>query len=312
MGWVRVPLGLALLVAATLGLARLLRPAATGRRWPLSHAWWAAVLAGAGAAVALGSSSLTVIALAAAADAGALPLATAWAAVAGANVGATALPHALGVRLPPGGVVALALAAAAACAFRPLRRVAGVALTLTVMTAGMALLATGVRGLAPEALLARVALDQVPAAFTAGVVVTALLFSSQLAVGIVQALAQGGAMPLAAGIAFVCGANIGTTADVLLAGLGCGWRGRHTVLFHLVFNIVAAALGLAALGPLVRWLGAAPPATALARAHSLLNVTLALIAGPLTAPLARCLAPEPPARFREGGPDCARGPRGSP
>jgi phosphate:Na+ symporter len=137
--------------------------------------------------------------------------------------------------------------------------------------------------------MARAAAPRVPAAFAGGVAVTALLFSSQLAIGILQALAQAGALPLAAGIAFICGANIGTTADVLLASLGCGGRGRATALFHLAFNLCAAALGMALLGPLARWLSGMPPAAALARAHSLLNMAVALCAGPAAGPLARRL-----------------------
>lgn len=169
----------------------------------------------------------------------------------------------------------------------PTRWAAGLA--LLAMALGMHWLASGVRGLAPAALVARLADGRPPVAFGMGVALTATLFSSQIAIGILQAVAQGGAVSLRAGIAFVCGANIGTTADVLLAGLGCRRRGRATACFHLAFNLCTAGLGLALLDPLARWLATAPAAVALARAHSVLNLAVALAAGPVCRPLARCL-----------------------
>ena len=278
--------GLALLVAATAALSRLLR----GVRLPVRRAAWPlAGLGGLGAAAAVGSSSLTVLGLAAAADAGAIPPTTAWAAVAGANVGATVLPHALTLHPPLWAVCLTAAAAVGACAVPRARTGGAAALALLAMSQGMHWLAAGVGGLAPAVLVARAARGGGPVAFGLGVALTATLFSSQIAIGVLQSLAQGGAVSLRAGIAFVCGANIGTTADVLLASLGCRRRGRATALFHLGFNLCAAGLGLALLGPLARWLAPAPPAAALARAHSALNLTVALAVGPLCRPLLRCL-----------------------
>jgi phosphate:Na+ symporter len=281
VGWWQIPAGVGLLAAGTAILSRTLRARGGRLRLPARAGWAPAALGGLLASVLLGSSSLTVVGLAVAADAGSLPLSTAWAAVGGANVGATLLPHIAGWHPPPTALAATCAAAVVAWCCRRWRPLATGVLAALGVAVGLDLLAAGIGGLAAGPTLAGAAGRSVPLAFGAGVAATAALFSSQLALGVVQALAAAGAVPLRAGIAFICGANIGTTADVLVAALATGRRGRATALFHLGFNVVCACVGLALLTPLTLLVARWPPAAALARAHTLLNLATAVVLCPL-------------------------------
>jgi len=293
LAWIRLGLGLGGLV---LGMALLTRALAAlrraaprpTRRTPLLGA----ALGGAVGAVILQSSSLCVIGVAVAADGAGLTLAPAWAAVAGANVGTALLPQLTAWEPPAVALLAAGLLAVAALLRRRTRTVGACALGTVLLLGGFRLLASGAAGGLPAAVdLLRVAAAPLAAAFLAGVILTAVLFSSGLTIAVAQGLASAGTIPLPVGIAFVCGANLGTTADVLLAALGAGGRGRCTAAFHLAFNALCAGLGLLLLHPLAAGLGGAgvPPARALAHVHLGLNLVCALAVLPWLSRLARWL-----------------------
>ena len=291
MTWALAPSGLLALMAGLALLTRGLRGDGRPARWlaPGVPLGWAA-LAGAVAAVFLQSSSLCAAGLVAAADAGATGLAEAWAAVAGANMGTTLLPHIVTWE-PPWSLLGVAGGlAAAGCAHPRLRRPATAALGAVVLLVGFRCLSAG---LAPGAWPAAVWLRRAATAprvvpFAIGVGLTAILFSSHLTIAVAQGLAAAGTLAPAAGIAFVCGANIGTTADVLIASLGSRRSGRLTAAFHLGFNVLLATMGLAAAGPAGAALAHAgvPPARILAHAHTGLNVLTAVLVLPWVRPVA--------------------------
>ncbi len=250
-----------------------------------------AALGGLLATVVVQSSSLSVAGLVAAADSGAIGLAQAWAAVGGANVGTTLLAHLTGWRVPWAWLAAAGGVALLLAPRRATRALAGGLAGAVLLLGALRLLdAALLPGRLPgAALLARWTAAPWPA-FLAGALLTAVWMSSGFSLAVIQSLAGRGAVPAVAAIAFVCGANVGTTADVLLASLGTGWRGRATAGFHLVFNLTCAGLGMALVGPLAAWAASGPPAAALARAHSGLNLATALLWLPAAGPAARWLA----------------------
>lgn len=77
-----------------------------------------------------------------------------------------------------------------------------------------------------------------------GAIFTIIIQSSSATVAIVITLAGSGLITLPAGIAIMLGAEVGTCADTLLATLGRGSAALRTGVFHLLFNLGSAALGI--------------------------------------------------------------------
>ena len=291
MAW-RLVVGLCGLAAGLALLARSLRRWGTvrGRGEGAGTSLPLAALGGLAATVVVQSSSLCVVGLVAAADSGAIGLAQAWAAVGGANVGTTLMAHFTGWRAPwallaLAGVVALVLAVP-----RTSRAFGGALAGATLLLAALRLLdAALASGPLPGATVLAGLTGAPWPAFLAGALLTAVWMSSGFSLAVIQSLARTGGVPLTAAIAFVCGANVGTTADVLLASFGTGARGRATAAFHLVFNLTCAGLGMTLLGPLASFAGGGPPGPALARIHSGLNLLTVLVWLPAVGPAARWL-----------------------
>lgn len=118
-----------------------------------------------------------------------------------------------------------------------------------------------------------------------GAAVTVLLQSSSATVGMVISLAKQGLMNIAAGIAVMLGAELGTCADTLVASIGRSRTAVRTGLFHLLFNIISVCLGLLLLAPFTQLVlrisnGAGVPQI-IANAHILFNSLGVLLLLPL-------------------------------
>jgi phosphate:Na+ symporter len=84
-----------------------------------------------------------------------------------------------------------------------------------------------------------------------GAVFTMIIQSSSATVAIVITLAGSGLITLPAGVAIMLGAEIGTCSDTLVATIGRGRPAVRTGVFHLVFNLVTAFVGVALARPFV-------------------------------------------------------------
>jgi phosphate:Na+ symporter len=132
-----------------------------------------------------------------------------------------------------------------------------------------------------------------------GILLAAAFVSSIAAIGIVMALAGGGALPLEAALAVMLGANIGTTLMPLLTALNRGSVvGRRLGFIYVGTRLVGGALVLVLLNPLTVLLTRLlpNPATQVALAHLGFNLILAIVFVPLAnllADLATRLLPEP-------------------
>lgn len=257
--------------------------------WAAAHAgrWlreastpWAALAAGLLVTAALQSSSATTVLVVGAAHAGWLDDAAAFMAVIGANVG-TAVGSQLWAAPTPW-LAPLLYAVAAALLLSGRGKEAGwtalgAALVLDALDRVEALTAPLAAAPGPAAALIRAGSDP-PAAFLAGLVVTAAIDSSTASVALAQRLAEAGAVPLGAALYFTYGADVGTTAGTLLASLPLGPAARRAACGHLAFNLLAAAAFWPLTDALARLLGAGTgsPARAVAHAHVLLNLVPAL------------------------------------
>lgn len=77
-----------------------------------------------------------------------------------------------------------------------------------------------------------------------GALVTLIIQSSSATVGMVITLAKKGLITLAAGIAVMLGAELGTCADTLLATIKSNRQALKTGLFHLFFNVTTILFAL--------------------------------------------------------------------
>jgi phosphate:Na+ symporter len=109
-----------------------------------------------------------------------------------------------------------------------------------------------------------------------GALVTLIIQSSSATVGMVITLAKKGLLGLAAGVAVMLGAELGTCADTLIATVRANRQALKTGLFHLFFNITTISLGLLLFPFFIRLViyvsGSARLEQQVANAHMLFNI----------------------------------------
>ena len=210
-----------------------------------------AVAAGAGVTAVLQSSSAVTVMVVQFVNAGMLGLRQAAGVIMGANIGTCVTAWMLGV---PGlgkylFAVALVGAALVLCiqsGADEKRDIAGILLGLSLLFLGMEGMQTGTASLADHPGFQRLLIQfSHPAqGILAGAFVTAVIQSSSVSVGILQALSAGGAVTYEIAIPVILGQNIGTCVTSVLAGIGVGAKGRAAAAVHLVFNVVGVGIFL--------------------------------------------------------------------
>lgn len=135
-----------------------------------------------------------------------------------------------------------------------------------------------------------------------GAVFTAIVQSSAATLAVVIALSVQGLVPLETGIALVLGANLGTSGTTLIAAIGKPPQAMQVALVHLMFNlfgVLVFVLIIPWLAEFVRWISpvapelegvarmAAETPRQIANAHTIFNVTSALLLIGFTSKLER-------------------------
>jgi phosphate:Na+ symporter len=77
-----------------------------------------------------------------------------------------------------------------------------------------------------------------------GIIVTVIIQSSSASVGILQALALQGLVPIELAIYVLLGQNIGTCLTALLSAAGTKTNTKRTAMIHLLFNVIGSAIFL--------------------------------------------------------------------
>lgn len=77
-----------------------------------------------------------------------------------------------------------------------------------------------------------------------GVVLTAVIQSSSASIGILQALAIQGLVPIEFAIYILLGQNIGTCVTALLSAAGSKTNSKRTAIMHLLFNVIGTVIFL--------------------------------------------------------------------
>lgn len=115
-----------------------------------------------------------------------------------------------------------------------------------------------------------------------GALFTAVIQSSSASVGILQALAATGMIPLSSAVYVLFGQNIGTCITAVLASIGTKVNARRTTVIHLLFNIIGTAIFtvVCALTPYVQLIEAITPGNPVAQianAHTIFNIATTLV-----------------------------------
>lgn len=117
-----------------------------------------------------------------------------------------------------------------------------------------------------------------------GMVLTAIIHSSSVCIGILMSFMNEGVIGLTQAMSVVLGSNIGTCITAVMAAVSGGYAAKQTACAHVLFNIIGVAIVfpfLAAATGFVEQLSA-DPAQRIAHFSLLFNVVSALLFLPLT------------------------------
>jgi phosphate:Na+ symporter len=135
-----------------------------------------------------------------------------------------------------------------------------------------------------------------------GAVFTMIIQSSSATVAVVITLAGSGLISLPTGVAIMLGAEIGTCSDTLLATIGRGRPALRTGVFHMVFNLASACIGVALAPLFVQFIesisGDASVGRKIANAQMIFNCAGVAVALPFLPAIARVLERVLPDRAR--------------
>ena len=244
------------------------------------------VLVGAAITAVIQSSSATTVMVVGFVNSGLMTLKQAVWIIMGANIGTTIT----------GQLIALDIGAIA-----PLFAIVGVAVMMFVKNekvhhissifAGLGILFIGMdmMGAAMEPLQDSQAFINLMTKFSnpligilVGAVFTAVIQSSSASVGILQALAATGLVPLSSAVYVLFGQNIGTCITAVLASIGMKVNAKRTTIIHLMFNIIGTFIFtiVCMTTPyvsLIESLTPGDPVAQIANAHTIFNIATTLI-----------------------------------
>ena len=248
------------------------------------------VLVGAAITAVIQSSSATTVMVVGFVNSGLMTLNQAVWVIMGANIGTTIT----------GQLIALDIGAIA-----PVFAIAGVAAMMFVKSekvhhissifAGLGVLFMGMdmMGAAMEPLQESEAFINLMTQFSnpllgilVGAVFTAIIQSSSASVGILQALAATGMIPLSSAVYVLFGQNIGTCITAVLASIGTKVNARRTTVIHLMFNIIGTIIFtvVCMVTPyvhLVESITPGDPVAQIANAHTIFNIVTTLLLLPV-------------------------------
>jgi Na/Pi-cotransporter len=238
-------------------------------------------LAGALATALVQSSSAVSAILVAFVDAGSIGFAESLAVLLGANVGTTSTAWLVSLKLTGLGPVFIVLGGLVSLV--PFRiKVLGQAIFyfgLIFFTLDLLNGALGPLRDQPVFMHWLARADDLWVALLFGIVFTAVVQSSSVAVGVCILFVQQGLLPPASAVAIVVGANIGTTSTALIASMQLSDGAKAAAWANLFFNFTGVLLYLPFLHWFADWLHAhtSGPAMTVAWAHLIFNLTVAVI-----------------------------------
>lgn len=263
-----------------------------------------AALLGAGVAALLQSSAATTVMVVGFVNSGIMELTQAAGIIMGANVGTTVTSWILSlcglegdsswIRFcsPSTFVPLLAAVGVVWLSFGKNEKKKDVGLILVgfaVMLSGMGAMTEAVRplGTVPEFQGMFLAFATPILGITAGAFLTALLQSSTVSVGLLQALSVTGSVTYSAAIPIILGGNIGTCVSALISAAGASKNAKRAAVMHLYFNLIGSMIMLAAFYLLnaclhFPFLMVSASPVGIAAAHTMFNLITAVLIMPFT------------------------------
>ncbi|MFS0655256.1 Na/Pi symporter [Bacillus sp. 179-C3.3 HS] len=119
-----------------------------------------------------------------------------------------------------------------------------------------------------------------------GTILTAIVHSSSVCIGILMGFMNEGTVALQEGISFVLGSNVGTCITAVMAAISGGFAARQTAYAHVLFNVFGVVLCLPFLTFITQVveLLASNPAQQIAHFSLLFNVVSSLLFFPFIRP----------------------------
>lgn len=218
-----------------------------------------AMLTGLLATALIQSSGATTVMVVGFVNAQLLTIEQAVGVIMGANVGTTVTSLLLSVTIKPGPIFAL-IGMLMILAFNKketIKQAGYVFMGLGILFIGMDLMSSSMEPLRewPVFLNLMQGVRNPILGVLVGVLVTALLQSSSVSVGIVQVLAGSGLVSIDAALFLLLGAKIGACTPSLLSMANSTISAKRTAMIHLVFNVIGATvvLILSFILPLTEW-----------------------------------------------------------
>ena len=224
-----------------------------------------AMLAGVAITAVVQSSTATTVMVVGFVNASLISLTQAVGVIMGANIGTTVTSLLLSVKIDFGAILCSAALVMSLVEKRKpgIQSARKIAMGVGLLFIGMNTMSTAMAPLRDwEGFRnALVSIDNPLLAALIGAVITAVLHSSAASVGILQALAGEGLIPLHTAMFILFGQNIGTCLTALVASSGTGTNARRAAVVHLLFNCLGTALFLilGAFLPISDWIAAAAP-----------------------------------------------------
>jgi phosphate:Na+ symporter len=242
------------------------------------------VIVGALVTAIIQSSSATTVMTVGFVNAGLMNLAQAAGVIMGANIGTTMTAQLIAFKLTDVAPLILAIGAALVMfsSKKKTKDIGEIVLGFGILFVGMTIMEGSMKPLRtlPEFQNLIVILGEHPfMGVLVGIGMTAVVQSSSATIGILLALASGGAITLPIALPILFGDNIGTCITALLSTIGTTKNAKRAALIHLTFNFIGTVIFMAAM-PLVLYiipiLGG-DIQRQIANSHTLFNISNVLI-----------------------------------
>ncbi len=246
------------------------------------------VLVGASITALIQSSSATTVLVVGFVNAGLMTLSQSLGVIFGANIGTTITAQIIAFKLTDYAlpIIGIGMILYVFASKRFWKFLGLFCLGFGILFLGLSIMTSVVRPFAnhPSVINTFVSInDRVLYGVLVGVLITALLQSSSVTVGIVLGLASIGLINIKGAIPIVLGANIGTCITIIIASIGANIASKRTAAAHLLYNIIGAVMFLLVLKPFTSVIErtSSDLVRQIANAHTIMKVIETIIFLPL-------------------------------